>query len=126
MGDDNRARASQQCCLAQATARLCTLSRDTMQRLPFLKVGSAGGSVRKAWLKDSPLSRTEGGTQEVLTEEVFLRHKEQFAHGAKLSGLACLTQLSLDVSQANFRFQLENFEKIGRALFFAGFQLMPG
>ena len=96
------------------------LQRLDMNNFPWLKSGSHGWEMRKAWATDHPLSREEGGALEAPTDALFANHRTAFENGGTLCTLGVLATLDNELSQRNFQYPPEQIEKLGRKLFTDG------
>ena len=96
------------------------LQRLDMHNFAWLKSGSHGSEMRKAWATDRPLSREEGGALEAPTDALFANHRTAFENGGTLCTLGVLATLENELSQRNFQYPPEQIEQLGRKLFTDG------
>lgn len=85
-----------------------------MNTLAWLRGGSAGAKLKKDWQKDVPLTMSEGGTAEAMSNERMKLSAETLRKGGTVSGLVCLTSISNTYSVSGLRFQEQRMEAAGR------------
>ena len=91
-----------------------------MQHFPFLKANSWGAKFKASWSNDTPLMVAEGGTLPWPSDDEFKNFKDSFLSKGKLTRLGVLASLETALSQQNFKFDLDQLEKLGRKMFTTG------